>query len=313
MLQGSNSGAAIAQLRGLIVHDHIQTTNSKSIIELGGAVATNGETRLAIFNANFVRNTAIGLKFGGKGGAIYAQGGSLAITGAQFTGNQAKKHGIVQKKNAQGNGGSHRGEGGAIYSSATTLAITRAAFTGNHAFLGSGGAIAMAGGTMTIASARFTNNEAYFKGGAIFVSSGTLTMTSVEFRFNRINYQQGGSFGGGAVHSGGTLTISGAQFVGNQAKGGVGQGGAIFILGNTLTITNAQFLNNRATRKGGGAIFAHHEATIQLLNVTFDGNKPNGLFCAGNELKGLPPIAVLSDTRTPVTLGVSTKYTRTCD
>ena len=48
-LEGSAEGAAQVELRGLIMHDHTQFGN-------GGVIATNGDTRLVIVNATFIRN-----------------------------------------------------------------------------------------------------------------------------------------------------------------------------------------------------------------------------------------------------------------
>ena len=131
---------------------------------------------------------------------------------------------------------------------------------------------------------------------------------------------------GGAIHvSVGTLTISRAQFTSNQAGGFgagylgglLGAGGAIYVSGGTLTISRAQFTSNQAGEETsfaafGGAIYANKKAFIQLLNVSFSGNKitrcddqrcddhPDGFYCNGKSL--------LSTTTTSAT----TLYTRTC-
>ena len=68
--------------------------------------------------------------------------------------------------------------------------------------------------------------------------------------------------------------------------------------GGTLTITRAQFTNNNAGT--GGGILAFNKVSIQLLNVSFSGNKPDGFNCNRN--------ALLTNTHTSMT----TKYTKTC-
>ena len=103
----------------------------------------------------------------------------------------------------------------------------------------------------------------------------------------------GGVQGGAIYASGGTLTITRAQFTNNQAA--QKSGGAIYASRGTLTITHAQFTNNQAKQYGGGVISI---ATSILLDVSFSGNKPDGFNCNRKTL--------LSNTHTSMT----TKYTK---
>ena len=79
-------------------------------------------------------------------------------------------------------------------------------------------------------------------------------------------------------------------------------GGAIYAYGGTLSITHTQFFNNQASQQffPGGAISAHGKASIQLLNVSFSGNKADGFNCNTK--------ALLSNTHTSMTA----TYTKTC-
>ena len=58
-LQGSASGAAQVELRGLIVHDLTAPHLTSGGREGGGAIVTSGDTRLTIANATFIRNSAV--------------------------------------------------------------------------------------------------------------------------------------------------------------------------------------------------------------------------------------------------------------
>ena len=187
-LKGSPAGAAQVELRGLIMHDHVQPGN-------GGAITTNGYTRLVIVNATFIRNTAEYYYYNptrsGNGGAICASGGTLTIINAQFSNNVASPHSSTYKEDKPsdyaakilGRDAMERHDstnhGGAIFAKGGTVTITHAQFSNNKAPQYSGGAIFASGGTLTIAHAQFSNNVAKIGGGAIFVSGGILTITMV--------------------------------------------------------------------------------------------------------------------------------------
>ena len=50
VLEGSAEGTAQVELRGLIMHNHTQSSGN------GGVITTNGDTLLVIVNASFIRN-----------------------------------------------------------------------------------------------------------------------------------------------------------------------------------------------------------------------------------------------------------------
>jgi len=113
----------------------------------GGAFNLKGGAALTGADVAFESNAAA------IGGAIYSDGGTVALTNATFTGN----------KSAQG--------GGAIYSNGGTVALTNATFTGNTAAT-YGGAI-LNSGTLTLDDVSFEGNEAAQGGGAICNIGGT--------------------------------------------------------------------------------------------------------------------------------------------
>jgi predicted outer membrane repeat protein len=99
-------------------------------------------------------------------------------------------------------------------------------------------------------------------GGAIF-SGGTLTISNSTFN-NNSAFNEGGVI---ANNYGGILTISNSTFSNNSAN----SGGAIYDLG-TLTISDSIFSNNSVT-DSGGAIFA--SGTLTISNSTFSDNSAN--------------------------------------
>lgn len=74
---------------------------------------------------------------------------------------------------------------------------------------------------------------------------------------------------GGAIYSGGNLTINNCIFNANTATA---KGGAIYNTG-TLTVNNSTFLFNAATSNHGGAIF--NQGTLNVNNSIFSGNSAN--------------------------------------
>ena len=85
-----------------------------------------------------------------------------------------------------------------------------------------------------------------------------------------------GSYSGGAISSGGTVTITGSTISNNQASGA---GGAISATGN-VTVTGSTITNNSAnggpTDGDGGAISSGGTVTITNSNVTLNTAARNG-------------------------------------
>lgn len=129
-------------------------------------------------------------------------------------------------------------------------------------------------------------------GAAIYRLGGTLNVINSNF-LNNVAPLTGQDVAGGAISSigGGTTTISGSDFEGNQAS----DGGAIGSLGSPLTIVNSTISNNTATGNGGnpgnggngGGIYidgvnSYVGMAVSLSNVKVTKNKANayggGLF-----------------------------------
>ena len=125
-------------------------------------------------------------------------------------------------------------------------------------------------------------------GAAIYRLGGRLTVINSRFT-NNVGPVTGQDVAGGAIYSigGGTTTIVGSVFQGNQAS----NGGAIGILGSSLTIFNSEVSGNTATGNGGnpgnggnggGISIDGAYNTVDLSGVKVINNKGNayggGLF-----------------------------------
>lgn len=158
----------------------------------------------------------------GSGGAIFASGGKLAISGIVFRSNKALN-----------------GDGGAIDSSAS-LTITGSDFEDNAA-LGDGGALlAMPPGKLTVSNSGVANNTTLSDGGGI----------AAETSFSLLNVLLFGNIAeenGGGVFALGSRKISSLTIDGNVA---VGSGGGIDIASGAVKITNTIVAFNDAASSG---------------------------------------------------------------
>lgn len=262
------------------------TIQNASTTDNGSVVSNESdEANIVIKNSIIKENNA-----GGKGGAIYNNGGNVTVTNTSFSKNIATE------------------DGGAIYNNGTlTIGDTESSsdttsFSENKG--ANGGAIFNgADGSLTLNhSISFTSNQSSYDGGAIY-NEGDATIIG-SFSGNSARY--GGAIAnaaGSASSPQGKLTVnSGTKFTSNTAteKGGAiynettaevnastfdknsatsGDGGAIYNNdGAELKLSgDNSFTSNTATGKGG-AIYNAGDIEINTANsVTFSGNTAGGL------------------------------------
>ncbi len=236
------------------------TFSGNSAGALGGAINSSGKGTITgtEFSANSgvdggaifaVKNGTLTINSGTsfdtnsaqEGGAIESQG-TLAVSGANFTGNQTT-------------GGT--GVGGAIYNNQGKGSVSNSTFSGNSG--SNGGAIDSSKGPFTVTNSTFTGNQATGGGsGGAIDSSGTLSVSGGTFAGN--SAQNGGAIGGV-----GTLTISGATITDNTATG---EGGGVWGAGN-LSINNATAITGNTAKTGGGV---WNDGNLDLANVTIANN-----------------------------------------
>ena len=243
------------------------------------------------------------------GGGIYAQAGTLNITGGEFSNNDTRRTyeggtgssanyaagievvnaactitgGTVFKDNWSGNGGA------ALFlpnGYTGTISIDGASFTGNQTAASGGGAIRIAqasGGKMTIRNATFSGNIAPTCGGAICNYQDTdLELIDCVFSQNKASSLGGAIYSGGEGDCANTVSVKGCTFTGNQGYNG---GGAIEISNNqnskngdnyntcrvNLLVEDSEFTNNFSAAYGG-AIGSRTSGLLKVSGSTFEGN-----------------------------------------
>jgi len=177
--------------------------------------------------------------------------------------------------------------GGAIRSYGN-LTLENMIFTANVSVM-DGGAIRQDYGSLTLVNVDFDHNTANY-GGGVYVFFGTLSVEGGTFQENSTAYgaavylreavsaiingvdflDNTVSFDGGAIYQyQGSMTISGGEFSGNDAR----NGGAIYVSNTTIpnVITgDAQFSDNTAVSQGGAIYLAN--GTLNINVATFEGN-----------------------------------------
>ena len=242
---------------------------------LGGAIFYDDASSTSVTSSSALTNvTFLSNQATTSGGAVYNES-ILAVSGCTFTSNAA-----LGETPADG--------GGAIFNAGTLMVDGGASFSGNTATagLGNGGAIFnRSGRSVTVntsgGAVSFSGNQAARAGGAI-ESGGPLTLVGVTFTGNQANIN------GGALHmsGGATTTSTGGTVNGNVA---LKEGGGYWnSAGGTLDVNGTNFANNTASGadadQGGGAIFSDGGATT-VTGGTFSGNRADGASGSGGAIQ----------------------------
>lgn len=214
----------------------------------------------------------------GEGGAIRADGGSVAIEGGVFSLNSAD------------------GFGGAVYVTNGRLDVDGTLFSDNDVE-DYGGALALVDSEAGLFDAEFEDNSSYDGyGGAVYVLRSTARFEGGGFYDNLGTYAYGAALwgqdasdvqfidtwfegnhayrSGGAIswyYAYGTLELTGCTFIGNRSQ--YGHGGAIFsYVWGDIVATDTVFENNRALYHGG-ALYNYYYGKTTLTDVAFVGNR----------------------------------------
>lgn len=266
----------------------------------GGAIAIEGVTLTIGENTTFEGNSSEGF-----GGSVYVNDYKYTPEGEEDEAH-IKSHLTVTDASFK-NGSALRG--GAIYVSSNTYSIANSEFVGNAAVDPEygGGAIYNTEAISTLSNIKLENNTSH-KGGAIALHSGSeMSVSSVVAVGNKSEANEEGKFGiggvfylnnsdlslvadegksillggdgeqaniavdGGAIYaiSNATVTVSGAEFVGNSASN---NGGAIHLSSNgSLKIGSSAFSGNQANTNGG-AVYICNQSTLALTDVAVRDN-----------------------------------------
>ena len=285
----TKAGAALVLLNATVTIAG-STFVDNAVAQNGGAIWCKA-CELEIDSSSFTRNRAHkGTRGGGIGGAIYNEMGSVTVTRSAFRNNSCPYH---------------VGMGGAISTYRGDLTLNVCTFDGNTAkyggavhhgggvgtgtlgvagggaFLrnaarsnvagGAGGALWVEGARVFVTGAtRFANNTAAMLGGAIFASGAPVAVgAGAAFDGNAAGEHGGALHYAGAAQRGGWpggLTLDGATFERNAARGGLG--GAVSSWGDVPTgnVTRCAFDANSAG--GGGGAFAQVASGSAATNAS---------------------------------------------
>ncbi|MBK1833619.1 beta strand repeat-containing protein [Roseibacillus ishigakijimensis] len=231
---------------GLVITDNIASGDAA---DDGGGGIFNNSGELIIEDTDgavdISRNMANGTS--GSGGGLQTIGGTVTITGASFSENQANRAG----------GGIEDASGAGL-----GLTLTNVTLDGNNAGAapatgnpGSGGGLHVTGpGDLTITGGSITNNVAAAEGGGLWNGTGLMTLVGPSITSNTASGAGADQGGGGVFNAGGTIDIqTGTLIDANVADGSAGSGGGLLNdVGGKVTITGATITNNVANRAGGG-------------------------------------------------------------
>jgi len=215
----------------------------------GGAIAFSFTLPYTVSNTRFLGNQVIGSQGqnGGAGteadgGAIWADGSTVAIQGGLIAGNSAVGGRGGDAPGGTGGDGGIGGGGGIANLSGSSLTITGTTIAGNSAAGGAGGRGSTQGTGGNGLGAGIENDGA-----------STLDITSSILLGNVATGGAGGGNGYGAgVYTLGTTTFTDTLVTLNLAiggsDGGQGVGGGIYIAGGTTTLTGkTKVVGNQAT------------------------------------------------------------------
>jgi putative cell wall-binding protein len=234
-------GAIYANAEALAISDTLITGND--VTDSGGAVAVLGHYvgpgqkygSITISDSVLSSNTA-----GYGGGAVFAYGVSLDISGSIFTGNSAEldanAHGVgggaifsftntpalsamvlIDDSTFSGNVADPLGDGvgGAISASNSGLGISDSTLTGNSAYLGGGIAGRAQGGPpkyIQVLNTTISGNDATAGGGVYLYGDTDTTFISATISANSADV------GGGILDNGGATTLGNTIVSGNTAS-----------------------------------------------------------------------------------------------
>ena len=341
--EGAGCGGAIQAMDAAV--EVVRTAFVSNVGRMGGAICARSASTLSVDASEFTVNVAIG------GGAIYAGAGSaLVASDSEFQGNRADadagasergNHGgaiwseggavaldgcDLSSNYAGGDGGAiHLGEyldiddtscctgdactfdqtggsvvtnaagddGGGIHAERWTLALDAVTLTGNGA-AGAGGAIEMEGGSVGTSACSFSSNAALLDGGAIELGAATFVDVGSAFDTNNAGDD------GGAVdaQSGSSVDASTTTWTGNGAGD---NGGALFLRdASTLSAMNVQIIANHAA-SDAGAIHLKDASTAFVSSSEIAENTADD---DGGAVK------MIGDANTPSTLSLDGCTTR---
>ena len=202
-----------------------------------------------------------------KGGGMYNDTGSPALTDVTFSGNTARQGGGMSNflsspslTNVTFNGNTAIIDGGGMYNINSSPTLTDVAFSSNTA--SQGGGMSNSSSSPILTDVTFNTNTATAGGGGGMCNTeSSPELTDVTFSSNT------GGLGGGMLNAGGSPKLTDVTFNDNTAADGGGMSNVV----SSPSLTNVIFSGNSANSDGGG-MYNNNSSSPTLSNVTFSGN-----------------------------------------
>ena len=276
----SNAGGAVYANSGVWnFKDCIVKNNSST--GAAGAFELTEDAEVSVSGGSFVTNTAV------------SDAGAMRVACKSFTADDVDFIGNKGAQTAAGNS-----QGGAIYfannESGSERTVSNCLFKEN---------------TVDAANAVYSSEEGgtknYVRGGAVYIqaSSPNVVFTTCTFESNQqLNTESYKKFGGGAIYSTKSFTVTGCTFTTNDAhqfgaicveKGSVSingtftsntavDGGAVGVYGGSVSFTECQFSQNSSSNYGG-ALYATG-GVLDIKECVFSENQGTGTSSFGGAL-----------------------------
>lgn len=202
--------------------------------ESGGAIRSAG--RLELWWSTATNNVVEGA--GASGGAVFNDGGDLAVVLSRLERNSATRA-----------GGAVEADGGS-----TDIFLSRLTDNTTGPMPGNGGGLHLTGaGVVDVWGSVVDGNSAAAEGGGLWNSAtGRMTVTLSTIEDNAALGEMADNGGGGLFNDGGELDVRSSRVGDNTATAGSGSGGGIFNAAGTLDVRHSVVDANAANRAGGG-------------------------------------------------------------
>lgn len=242
-------------------------------------VTIEGDLKVDISKVTIRHGVSTGTSPNDRGGGLYSDDATLAITDVTFSENEALngggmciEGGNATLQNVTFSGNTAENSGGGLSNSQSSSILTNVTFEGNLANTGAG--MSNNASSPLLTNVTFLENIADSNGGGMYSSgSSAPTLTNVAFNGN-----MSGDSGGGMWNFFGSPTIINATFSGNEAES---EGGGLYNSFGSPELTNVTFSNNASAQAGGGVWNGGGDSATMLNNTIVWGNATEG---EGNEI-----------------------------
>lgn len=263
----------------------------------------NVEIYDSTFENNKVKNSGT---YGGYGGSIYVNGGTLKISDTDIKNSTAYYGGAIAVLNSQSvqilndstltyNTAGH--DGGAVYAKELVNKITIAdsEFSNNSSGMSTsaslGGAVFQLDGELVVSDSDFISNKAYNSGKETSSTGkgGAIYFAGLNSSFERSLFERNFAGTGAGIYNvtnASTMTVNNCTFTSNTARvsGGGIYNAATEAKKSSLNISNnTTFTGNLATTGSGGGIYNAAVLTISDSEISRSESKTDGggIFSAG--------------------------------